>query len=68
MNNDVSVYSIVLPHCGESLILSFGHAEPSATKIFFIWRNSPQGARASSFTRFLDKKRRTTIGKTPLDE
>ena len=35
---------------------------------FFISRNSPQWARASSFTRFLDHtQRRTTVGRTPLD-
>ena len=35
---------------------------------FFIWRNSPQGARASSFTRLLDfTPRRTTVGRTLLD-
>jgi len=33
------------------------------------WLNSPQRARASSFTRFLDHKRRhTTVGRTPLDD
>jgi len=35
---------------------------------FFIWRNTPQWARASSFTRFLDlTQRRTTVGRTALD-
>ena len=33
-----------------------------------FWRNSPQWARASSFTRFLDHTRHTTVGRTPLDE
>ena len=34
----------------------------------FFWRNSPQWARASSFTRFLDHtQRRTTVGRIPLD-
>jgi len=34
-----------------------------------IWRNSPQWARAPSFTRFLDHtQRRTTVGRTPLHE
>jgi len=34
-----------------------------------FWRNSPQWARTSSFTRFLDHtQRRTTGGRTPLDE
>ena len=33
------------------------------------WRDSPQWARASSFTRFLDHtQRRTTVGWPPLDE
>ena len=36
---------------------------------FFIWRNSPHCSRACSFTRFLDHtQRRTTVGRTPLDE
>jgi hypothetical protein len=34
-----------------------------------FWCDSPQGARASSFTRFLDHTwRHTTVGRTPLDE
>jgi hypothetical protein len=34
-----------------------------------FWRDSPQWARASSFTRFLDHtQRRATFGRTPLDE
>ena len=38
-------------------------------RICFIWRDSPQWARTSSFTKFLDHtKWRTTIGRTPLDE
>jgi hypothetical protein len=36
--------------------------------ILFIWLYSPQWARASSFTRFLVHTRRTTVGRTPLDE
>jgi len=40
----------------------------SGATIFF-WRKSPQWARASSLTRFLDHtQRRTTVGRTPLDE
>ena len=35
----------------------------------YIWRNSRQWGRASSFPRFLDHtRRRTTVGRTPLDE
>jgi hypothetical protein len=30
--------------------------------------NNPQWARAPSFTRFLDHTRRTTVGRSPLDE
>jgi hypothetical protein len=38
-------------------------------KTVFFWRSSPQWARASSFTRFLDHtQRHTTVGRTPLDE
>jgi len=34
-----------------------------------FWRSSPQWARASSFTKFLDHtQRRTTVDRTPLDE
>jgi hypothetical protein len=34
-----------------------------------FWRNSPQWARASSFTRYLDHtQRRTAVGRTPLEE
>ena len=37
--------------------------------VFYFWRNSSQWATASSFTRFLDHtQRRTTVGRTPLDE
>ena len=42
-----------------------------ATSLLFVcfWRDSSQWARASSFTRFLDHtQRRTTVGRTPLDE
>jgi len=37
--------------------------------LHFFWLVSPQWARASSFTRFLDQtQRRNTVGGTPLDE
>ena len=37
--------------------------------MFFFWRDSPQWARASLFTRFLDHtKLRITVGRIPLDE
>ena len=41
----------------------------TSESFFFIWRQSPQWARASSFTRFLDHtQRRTTVCRNPLDE
>jgi hypothetical protein len=34
-----------------------------------FWRDSPQWAKASSLSMFLDHtQRRTTVGRTPLDE
>jgi hypothetical protein len=48
------------------VIKSRGHS--SSFFSFFLWRNSPQWARASSFLRFLDHIQRTTVGRTPLDE
>ena len=37
--------------------------------LFVVWRDSPQWAMTSSFTRFLvHTQRRTTVGRTPLDE
>jgi hypothetical protein len=39
------------------------------TVFFFLWRCGPTRTMASSFTRFLDHtQRRTTVGRTPLDE
>jgi len=36
---------------------------------FLFWRDSPQWAMASAYTKFLDHtQRRTTVGRTPLDE
>jgi hypothetical protein len=34
----------------------------------YFWRNGPRWSRASSFTRFLDHARHTTVGRTSLDE
>jgi len=46
----------------------FGAVEQKHVFVCF-WRDSPQWATASSFTRFLDHtQRRTTVGRTPLDE
>ena len=36
--------------------------------LFVFGATAPQWARASSFTRFLDHTRRTTVGRTHLDE
>jgi hypothetical protein len=36
--------------------------------VFCLWSDSPQWAKASLFTRYLDHtQRRTTVGRTPLD-
>ena len=35
---------------------------------FFSWRCDPKRVMASSFLRFLDHTRRTTVGRTPLDK
>jgi hypothetical protein len=35
---------------------------------WLFWRDSPQWARVSSFTKFLDHTQHTTAGRTPLDE
>ena len=36
---------------------------------FFLWRCDPTRVMASSFLRFIDHtQRRTTVGRTPLDE
>jgi len=53
------------------LFLAHGVYENTCGKFSFVcfWRNSPQGARASSFMRFLDHtQRHITDGRTPLDE
>ena len=46
-----------------------GHCVMWRVIFFFLWRYDPTRVMASSFTRFLDHtKRRTTVGRTPLDE
>jgi len=66
-------------HCGRSLkdpnyatMLSISSLSFLQDKKFCLfvcfWCNSPQWARASSFTRFLDHTRRTAVSRTPLDE
>jgi hypothetical protein len=51
--------TVLLPHCRSHRDYCF----------FPIWRNSPQWARASAFTKFLDHSRRhITVGRTALDE
>jgi hypothetical protein len=42
--------------------------KPGTWSLLYFWRNRPQGARASSFTNFLDRTRHTIVGRTPLDE
>ena len=61
--------SNILTHLSNFYTLPIQTPDSFETKTFFFWRNSPQWARASSFTRFLDHThRRTTAGSTPLNE
>jgi len=57
-------------HCPRlTTACSINHGDKFFIFIFYFWSDSPQWAMASSFTRFLDHtKRRTTVGRTPLDE
>jgi len=50
--------------------LRYRQRAPLYSYILFVyfWRDSPQWAMAFSFTRFLDHTRRTTVGRTTLDE
>jgi hypothetical protein len=43
-------------------------SDVSNPSFFFYWRCGPTRARASLLMRFLDQTRRTTVGRTPLDE
>jgi len=61
------VYSLSLFQWPIIIITDTGHI--FVVYVCCFWRDSPQWARASSFTRFLDHtQRRTTVGRTPLDE
>ena len=45
------------------------HSFHCSINLIFFWSKSPQWASASSFTTFRDHtQRRTTVGRTPLDE
>jgi len=47
----------------------WAHSRPKHVCFSFLWRCCPTRAMASSFLRFLDHtQRRTTVGRTPLDE
>jgi len=44
-------------------------SQPVKLSLLSFWRNSPQWARAPSFTKFLDHtQRRNTVCMTPMDE
>ena len=54
---------------GEGLESTFGQQKNRTFDSVCFWRDSPQWARVSSSLRFLDHiRRRTTVGRTPLDE
>ena len=60
-------YVYILNTCGLQFVRPW--IVPSMSKTIFFGHKSPQWAMASSFTRFLDHtQRRTTVGRTPLDE
>jgi hypothetical protein len=59
-NKPRTLFPVPIPAPRHNLPLSQSH---------FFWQDSPQWARASSFTRFLDHtKRRTTVGRILLNE
>jgi hypothetical protein len=68
----VWVYKLRLgPLSSFSTTALFAYFLPSIRYVLFtcVWRHSPQWSMASSITRFLDHtQRRTTVGRTPLDE
>jgi len=45
-----------------------GHTTLSNSNFFLLWRCDPTRVMASPFLRFLDRTRRTTVGRTPVDE
>ena len=66
-------YFVVCLYCATyRLVLGECHSSDNNVEInvfVYFWRNGPQWATVSSFTRFLDHtQRRTTVGRTPLDE
>ena len=73
-NNHQTVNIKQTPSTTLAVVLVFFMSPISASSIrpcLFVWswRDSPQWASASSFTRFLDHTQRSiTVGRTPLDE
>jgi hypothetical protein len=54
---------------GENIKRLQGEVLISVDLNFCFWYNSPRGARAISFSRFIDHTQlHTTVGGTPLDE
>jgi hypothetical protein len=51
------------------IIINVNFVSKGFVCLFVLWRDSPQWARDSSFTRLLGHtQRRTAVGRTPLDE
>jgi hypothetical protein len=64
----VTTSEAYLKHCPDKKYRVLGF-ENVFFCVFCLLRDSPQWARASSFMRFLDhKRRRTTVGRAPRDE
>ena len=53
---------------GPSNLLFSGYQELFPSSFFSLWHCDPTWVMASSFMRFLDHTRCTTVGRTPLDE
>jgi len=67
----VIIYSVnnLVKFYGRTHVLTSGASFALQLLFFFLWRCDPTRVMASSFFRFLDHtQRRTTVGRTPLDE
>ena len=66
--NKANIY-LYRQSCGYSVLICGVTPGCFCDDFICFWRNSPQWAMTSSFTKFLDHtQRRTTVGRTPPDE
>jgi len=65
----VLLYCVYITLCSIWYLLQYVCQKVGGQEVlFFLWRCDPTRVIASSFLRFLDHTRRTTVGKTPVDE